>query len=123
MNRRTRRSRAGVIGVVWRVLRDARRPGGAGLRERLASLPRLARSTMTGRYGGMGRGRLLGMVLAAIYVVSPVDLVPEAFLGPLGLADDLGVAAWLAGALLVETDRYLEWESTRPTVVPGSVIR
>jgi len=31
-------------------------------------------------------------------------------LGPLGLGDDALVAAWLAGAFLVETERYLSWE-------------
>jgi uncharacterized membrane protein YkvA (DUF1232 family) len=45
-------------------------------------------------------------VFCAIYVISPVDILPEAFLGPFGLVDDLGaavvgissaVAAWRAG--------------------------
>jgi hypothetical protein len=49
--------------------------------------------------------------------------VPEAFLGPLGLADDLGVAAWLASTVLVETDRFLQWESAARRVVPGTVVR
>jgi hypothetical protein len=35
-------------------------------------------------------------------------------LGPLGLGDDALVAAWLAGAFLVETDRHLSWERSRP---------
>jgi uncharacterized membrane protein YkvA (DUF1232 family) len=30
---------------------------------------------------------------AALYLVSPIDLVPEAILGPLGLVDDAGVVA------------------------------
>ncbi len=30
---------------------------------------------------------------AAIYLISPVDLVPEALLGPLGLVDDTGAVA------------------------------
>jgi uncharacterized membrane protein YkvA (DUF1232 family) len=30
---------------------------------------------------------------AAIYLVSPIDLVPEAILGPLGLVDDTGAVA------------------------------
>lgn len=32
------------------------------------------------------------LLLCGLYVLSPVDLMPEAFLGPLGLADDLVVA-------------------------------
>jgi uncharacterized membrane protein YkvA (DUF1232 family) len=30
---------------------------------------------------------------AALYLISPVDLVPEAILGPLGLVDDAGAVA------------------------------
>jgi uncharacterized membrane protein YkvA (DUF1232 family) len=33
------------------------------------------------------------LVLAAAYVLSPMDLIPEAVLGPIGLADDAGVMA------------------------------
>ncbi len=41
---------------------------------------------------------IAALVLALIYGGSPVDALPEALLGPLGLADDagvLGVALWL----------------------------
>ena len=47
-------------------------------------------------------------------VIWASSLVPEAVLGPLGLGDDALVAAWLAGAFLVETERYLSWEHARP---------
>lgn len=118
----SRRSRLGVLGVMWKVLRGTGRSGDAGLGARLRSVPRLVASTVTGRYRGLGRGRLAGMVLALLYLVSPVDLVPEAFLGVLGLVDDLAVAAWLAAAVLVETDQFLEWERSQPRVVRGSVV-
>jgi uncharacterized membrane protein YkvA (DUF1232 family) len=36
---------------------------------------------------------LIAMGGAAIYLISPIDLVPEAILGPLGLVDDAGVVA------------------------------
>jgi hypothetical protein len=29
-------------------------------------------------------------VICAIYAISPIDIVPEAFLGPFGLIDDIG---------------------------------
>ena len=34
---------------------------------------------------------LLGAVLSAMYLISPVDLMPEALMGPLGLLDDAAV--------------------------------
>jgi uncharacterized membrane protein YkvA (DUF1232 family) len=36
------------------------------------------------------------LLAALIYIISPIDLIPEAIFGPLGLIDDLavGLAAW-----------------------------
>ena len=54
--------------------------GPLGFAERIASIPRLALDVLIGRYDGMTRGRLFLMLAAAFYIVSPVDLLPEAFL-------------------------------------------
>jgi uncharacterized membrane protein YkvA (DUF1232 family) len=74
-------------------------------------------SALSGRYPQLSRGRLGLLVLALAYLVSPVDLLPEAFLALLGIGDDVIVALWLGGAVLVETDRFLQWERSRPTVI------
>jgi hypothetical protein len=42
------------------------------------------------------KGRTVAMVIAAIYILSPLDFIPEAFLGPFGLVDDVGALSWLA---------------------------
>jgi uncharacterized membrane protein YkvA (DUF1232 family) len=44
------------------------------------------------RYRIPPRG-LVAMGGAALYLISPIDLVPEAILGPLSLVDDAGVVA------------------------------
>jgi uncharacterized membrane protein YkvA (DUF1232 family) len=44
------------------------------------------------RYRIPPRG-LVAMGGAALYLISPIDIVPEAILGPLGLVDDAGVVA------------------------------
>ena len=54
--------------------------GPSGFVARLASIPRMARDVLVGRYDGLTRGRLALMVLAVLYIVSPVDLLPEAVL-------------------------------------------
>ena len=43
------------------------------------------------RYRIPPRG-LIAMIGALIYLVSPIDLLPEAMLGPFGLLDDAGAA-------------------------------
>ena len=60
--------------------------------------------------------QIVGWVFAifcAIYCISPIDILPEAFLGPFGLVDDVGaavvgiasaVAAWRAGKARSNSD-------------------
>jgi len=44
-------------------------------------------------------------LLAAIaYFISPIDLLPEAFLGPVGYLDDIAVAAYILNDLINEID-------------------
>ena len=93
--------------------------GGPSLGTRLAALPRMMRATARGEYdGGL---RLAMMAAATAYVVSPVDVVPELFLTVFGLLDDAVMVTWLAGSVLAETDRFLEWEARRRSVIPGHV--
>lgn len=95
--------------------------GGPSLGKRLAALPRMIKATAAGEYdGGL---RLAMMAAATAYVVSPIDFVPEAFLLLLGLADDALMVTWLAGTVLAETERFLEWEARRNSVIPGHVVQ
>ena len=102
--------------------------GPTGFAARVASIPRMVRDVFRGDYDGLSRGRLLMMVLAVLYIVSPVDLLPEAILTIPGLADDAAVAAWLVASVLGATSAYRLWENGRvagsddPSVVQGEVI-
>ena len=40
------------------------------------------------------------MIAATIYLLSPVDIIPELLLGPLGLVDDTAAAGILVALLL-----------------------
>jgi uncharacterized membrane protein YkvA (DUF1232 family) len=42
----------------------------------------------------------LTVILAGIYVISPIDIMPEAILGPLGLVDDLGALVLIVRTLM-----------------------
>ena len=89
--------------------------GGPSIGQRLAALPRMLRATARGDYDGDLRVAL--MAAATAYVISPVDVVPEAFLFVFGLADDAVMITWLAGTVLAETERFLEWEKQRDRIV------
>lgn len=107
---------------LWRLLTQAAKPGGPGVVETLRAVPRMAAAVLTGRYGELGAGRLLLFALAAGYLLSPVDLVPELLLTVFGIVDDAIVALWLGGAVLAETHRFLLWERSRPVVVDGELV-
>lgn len=94
---------------------------GPQLTERLAALPRLARATSSGRYKGVSGAQVAMLTAAAAYVVSPVDLLPEALLGILGLADDALVISWFATTLVRVTDEFLAWEKLTGETLEGEL--
>lgn len=104
-------SRWARLSSLGMALRAAARPGAPGLVVRLRAVPRMLSASLQGRYAGLSAGRALGLVAAALYVVSPVDLVPEALFGVFGLADDAMLVTWLASSLLGDTEAFLAWES------------
>ena len=109
--------RLAAFTALWRAVVRGQRPGAPGLGERLSAPSRgwCGRRCPAGtRRWDAGGWRCSPSALA--YLISPVDLVPEAVVPLLGLADDGVVALWLAGAFLAETDNYLRWERSRPVM-------
>ncbi|WPR74123.1 YkvA family protein [Algoriphagus sp. NG3] len=55
----------------------------------------------------------LGLVLLAlVYFVSPIDIIPD-FLGVIGFADDLSVVLAVYAKVKDEIDVFLDWERTQ----------
>ena len=106
--------RAAAFSALARALMSGAR-GGPSIGTRLAALPRMIKASSRGQYdGGM---QVAMMAAATVYVISPIDVVPEMFLWVFGLADDAVMIAWLAGSVLSETERFLEWEKEQARVV------
>ena len=100
--------------------------GHNGFFARLGAAPRMIRETLSGDYDGLGKGRLFAMTMALAYLISPIDLIPEALLTVPGLVDDTAIAVWLLAAVTMAADRYLNETSPAPirataTVLPQSV--
>lgn len=114
-----RLGRRAAFTALWSGVRSHQR-GGPSLSQRILAVPRMIFATLRGKYDG--RWRLTLMTVAALYIASPIDLIPEALFLFVGLIDDAVVVAWLGGALLVETERFLEWEKGRVTGSGGRVI-
>ena len=111
--------RMSAFAALWQTLRGQRGPDAPPIGDQLLALPRLVSMTLRGQYPGLDRGRLLLMAMALAYVVSPVDLMPEALLLIAGLGDDALVLGWLAGAVLTETEAFLAWEAQGSSVRSG----
>ncbi|MFC7326366.1 YkvA family protein [Marinactinospora rubrisoli] len=118
--RKSNRVAAGA--AAWKVVQDSSKPGRPGIWERAAAVPRLLGARLRGRYTQLSASKVALFALAAVYILSPIDLVPEFFAPILGLADDVGVAVWLAASLLTETERFMEWEARGPEYVQGNVV-
>jgi uncharacterized membrane protein YkvA (DUF1232 family) len=117
------KGRVAALTTLWRAVRASRRPGAPGIGEQLAAAPRMLGASLSGRYPYLARGRMLLALVGVLYVVSPIDFIPEAAFLVFGLGDDALVTAWVVGAVLGETERFLQWEEQQRRVVVGEVVR
>ncbi|MFG1948435.1 YkvA family protein [Nonomuraea sp. NPDC048826] len=102
-------AKAARAAAAWRTYREVTKPGSPGLMTRVRAIPRMIGAAMRGRYEGLGKGKLGLMAMGVVYMISPIDLVPD-FLVLIGVADDFGVFLWLMASLLGESGRYVDWE-------------
>ncbi|MGW6497820.1 YkvA family protein [Nonomuraea angiospora] len=102
-------AKAARAAAAWRTYREVTKPGSPGLMARIRAIPRMVGAVMRGQYAGMGKGKLAMLGLGVVYILSPVDVVPD-FLVMVGVVDDFGVFLWLAATLLGESGRYVEHE-------------
>ena len=126
--------RTGAFRALWLVLH--RHAGGdvLGFGALLAAVPRMVGRSLRGAYPLLNRKRTIMAGLGLLYVLSPIDLIPEGVLmllfGPLGLvgyADDSVVLAWSVGTLLAEAELFTQWErgltaGDSSTVIDGEVV-
>ena len=103
-------SRMGMVTMIAQSVRTAVRPGSAGLVERVGALPRMLSAITRGEYRGTTFGHVAMLAAAAFYIVSPLDFMPEALFGVLGLTDDAVVVTWLVAALVNDTEDFIQWE-------------
>jgi uncharacterized membrane protein YkvA (DUF1232 family) len=111
-------AKAARAAQAWRAYKDVSKPGSPGVGARLRAIPRLIGTVLNGTYPGMGKSKLAMMGLGVLYIISPVDVIPE-FLLLIGVVDDFGVFLWLMGSLLGESGRYVDWEKEHIRVLPS----
>jgi uncharacterized membrane protein YkvA (DUF1232 family) len=75
------------------------------------SLVRLVRHYVSGEYRQVQTSTIVSGLGVLLYVISPIDLVPD-FIPALGFLDDLSLISWFIGKFHVEITRFQEWEQT-----------
>ena len=50
------------------------------------------------------KGKMIAMILAVVYILSPIDIIPD-FLLPIGIVDDATAFSWLVFAVGQEMSR------------------
>lgn len=78
----------------------------------LPLLVRLLKAWKNGSYLGLSLRTLASMAAALLYVVSPIDLVPD-FIPGIGMIDDVVVLALLLQSLAQDLAAFRAWEQTR----------
>lgn len=95
---------------------SGRHPLGA----RISAVLPMLRDAFTGRWPDASKGRLAAALLGVLYVVSPLDLMPEIVLGPFGLFDDVAIAALCVAVLMSSAEQWLDRGSpVTGTTPPG----
>jgi uncharacterized membrane protein YkvA (DUF1232 family) len=78
----------------------------------LLAMLRAARDFQTGDYRDMPRPKLLIVIAAIIYFVSPFDVIPD-YLPVLGHIDDAFVVGLALKTVRAELDTFMAWETSR----------
>ncbi len=105
----------GLVFAVLGVLRTRRKraqngPGPVGNPiQRAKALPRLWKAWRGGRYPALQRSQVLLWAASLVYLVSPIDVLPD-FLPVIGVTDDAGVLVWLLSSLSIASGTFLRWE-------------
>ena len=103
--------------LVGRVRQYCGKEGLAAVRDHLSLLADMASDITKGRYTDYSKGNFLLAVAALIYVVSPLDLVPD-FLIVLGLLDDVAIVGWAMSRLKTEVDKYQAFAAEKAASEP-----
>ncbi len=81
----------------------------------LPLLARLLKAWKRGSYRGLSMRTIVSLAAALLYIVSPIDLMPD-FIPGIGLIDDAAVLALLLHSIAQELAAFRVWEQNRDGV-------
>lgn len=69
----------------------------------------LIKDYKNGDYKEMSRNSIIMIIISLIYLVSPIDLIPDFLVG--GFIDDAAVIAYVLRKVQIELNQYKEWKN------------
>lgn len=81
----------------------------------LPLLARLLKARKRGSYRGLSMRTIVSLAAALLYIVSPIDLMPD-FIPGIGLIDDAAVLALLLHSIAQDLAAFRVWEQNRDGV-------
>ena len=90
----------------------------ADLWNSLTALLRLLQAYIRHEYTDIPWGSIVMVVVAIIYFVSPIDLIPD-WIPIAGYIDDAAVIAFVIRQIKVDLDNFLKWEAEQTTAHQG----
>ncbi len=83
---------------------------------------KFAKAVLTGKHK-LSAWTFVLAIGTVIYTISPIDAVPEFFLGPIGFIDDLGLWGVLVAIFRWEMGRFERDIAAQSVTIPGSATR
>ncbi len=96
--------------LVDQVSKYVSKKGLQDVKSELNELVNFVKNVVKGEYKGYSKSNMLLAVAALIYVVSPLDIVPDLLVG-LGFLDDVAIVAWAINKLGEEIEKYKQWSA------------
>ncbi|MBX3301735.1 MAG: DUF1232 domain-containing protein [Nitrospira sp.] len=81
----------------------------------LPLLVRLLKAWKSGSYRGLSVRTIVSLAAALLYIVSPMDLLPD-FIPGIGLIDDAAVLALLLHSVAQDLAAFRVWEQSRTSM-------
>lgn len=75
------------------------------------TLVRLVRAYVSGEYREISTSTVISGLAVLLYVLSPIDLIPD-FIPVIGFLDDLSLISWFLGKFQGEITKFRDWEQT-----------
>lgn len=89
---------------------DSSENGWDQIKSYMQTFIRLVKAYISGDYRQVSKKFLVLGVAVLLYLVSPLDIIPD-FIPALGLLDDISLMAWFVDAFMKEIRKFREWEA------------